>query len=239
MQQFLYDLAIHFGPAFIIGILHTAIPCEDKAIFFFWSSGISKTTKKRFIILLLYGLGLMFTNLLITIVSTSITNIPLFIIPEFRVDPYLFSFLGGLSSTVFAIILFFFITRSDYTQKMHARYKDTIIHLKWEKNRTPFLFGMIVGFAPCIFEFYIYSQGIILATTKGLLMGTIYVFYYGVGTFAGLLFIALIKQGTSRFIKPTITRKNTIFILMICIIIVFNVIIMYVSALRINIYPEA
>lgn len=239
MLQALYDLVIHFGPAFIIGIFHTIIPCEDKAIFFFWSLGIAKSPKRSALILVLYGLGLMFTNLLIAVIATLIIFTPNFFIPGFRLDPYLISFFGALSYTIAAIVLFFFITKSNYTQKIHTRYKDYITHLDWEKNRTPFLFGTIVGFAPCIFEFIIYSQAIILATTKGPLMGPLYVFYFGVGTFVGLIMISLIKQGTSRFIKPTTERKNTLFILMILIIIVSNIVIMYASIFRVNIFPES
>ena len=60
-------LFLIFAPAFLLGILHTLIPCEDKAIFFFWSFGISKTPKKSFFILLVYGLGLMSSNLIIAV----------------------------------------------------------------------------------------------------------------------------------------------------------------------------
>lgn len=238
MQQFFYDLAIHFVPAFLIGILHTTIPCEDKAIFFFWSFGISKNSKKSALILVLYGLGLVGANLIIATITTIISITPQFILPHFRMDPYILSFLGALTSTIAAIILFIIIIKSNYTQKIHARYKDTIITFNWEKFRTPFLFGALVGLAPCIFEFFIYSQAVILATTKGFLMGPIYVFYFGIGTFVGLIFIALIKRGTSRYIKPSDQRKNTLFIIMVSIIIIFNIIIMYVSILRVNIFPS-
>ena len=211
MQQFIYDLIIHFAPAFLIGLLHTAIPCEDKAIFFFWSFGISKNSKKSVLLLFLYGLGLMFSNLLIMIIVSAISLTPQLVVSGFEFDPYILSFLGALTSTIAAVILFFLITRSNYAQKIHSKYKDAIINLNWEKYRTPFLFGFLVGFAPCIFEHFIYSQGIILTTTKGFLMGPLYVFYFCCGTFLGLILIALIKHGTSRFIKPNEERNNTIF----------------------------
>jgi len=58
-QFYPQPLLVVFAPAFTLGFLHTAIPCEDKAIFFFWSFGISKTPSKSISILVLYGLGLM------------------------------------------------------------------------------------------------------------------------------------------------------------------------------------
>ena len=68
---------IIFIPAFVLGILHTVIPCEDKAIFCFWSFGISKNPKISVLILVLYGLGLMSANMVIAGISVSISLIPL------------------------------------------------------------------------------------------------------------------------------------------------------------------
>ena len=63
-EFYLPPLLVIFAPAFTLGILHTAIPCEDKAIFFFWSFGISKTPLRSILILVLYGLGLISSNLI-------------------------------------------------------------------------------------------------------------------------------------------------------------------------------
>ena len=76
------EFFIIFMPAFLLGILHTAIPCEDKAIFFFWSFGITKSIKRSLFILALYGLGLISANLIIASATVIITQVPRFVFPE-------------------------------------------------------------------------------------------------------------------------------------------------------------
>ncbi len=136
------------------------------------------------------------------------------------------------------IILLFFITRRGYIP--HSKAKDEIFQFNWEKKKTPYLFGILAGFAPCIFEFLIYSQCLTysLGSDFGFVDGIFTVFYFSLGTFIGLFPIALAKHGTSHIIKPKENRKNWILILMITIIIVFNTVVMILSFLRIPVFPE-
>jgi len=237
MLQFIYDLLVLFAPAFTLGFLHTIIPCEDKAIFFFWSFGISKKPKRSVLILILYGLGLMGANLIITMITVGISLTPRLVIPGFTFDPYLLSFLGALTSVIAAIILFLFITRSNYTQTIHSRYKDEIVRLNWEKLRTPFFFGIIVGFAPCVFEFYIYYKCLTLALTYDFLWVITYIFYFSLGTFIGLFLLALAKHGTAQIRNPEEKKRSIVYVIMILVIIVFNIVIMIVSLFKVNIFP--
>ncbi|MFW9826819.1 MAG: sulfite exporter TauE/SafE family protein [Candidatus Thorarchaeota archaeon] len=232
-------LFLIFAPAFLLGILHTLIPCEDKAIFFFWSFGISKTPQKSFFILIVYGLGLMSSNLIIAIGLVLISLIPQYLIPGIsQIEPYTINFFGSLTSMFAGIILLFFITRRGYMP--HSKAKDEIFQFNWEKKKTPYLFGILAGFAPCIFEFLIYSQCLTysLGSDFGFVDGIFTVFYFSLGTFIGLFPIALAKHGTSQIIKPKKNRKNWILILMITIIIVFNTVVMILSFLRIPVFPE-
>jgi len=238
MLQFIYDLIVLFAPAFFYGFLHTFIPCEDKAIFFFWSFGISKKPKRSVLILVLYGLGLMAANLIITIITVAISLTPRLVIPGFTIDPYLLSFLGALTSAIAAVILFIFITQSNYHQKIHSRYKDEIVRLNWEKLRTPFFFGIIVGFAPCIFEFFIYYKCLTLALTYDFFWIIMYMFYFSLGTFIGLFPLALAKHGTAQIKSVGEQKRSIVYLIMILIIIVFNIIIMFVSVFKVNIFPE-
>jgi sulfite exporter TauE/SafE len=237
MQQFIYDLIVLFAPSFILGFLHTFIPCEDKAIFFFWSFGISKQPKKSVLILVLYGLGLMAANLIITIITVGISITPRLVIPGFTMDPYFLSFLGALTSAIAAVILFVFITKSNYTQKIHSRYKDEIVRLNWEKMRTPFVFGIIVGFAPCVFEFFIYYKCLTLALTYDFFWVITYMFYFSLGTFIGLFPLALAKHSTSQIRSTEEQSRSVVYLIMILVIIVFNIIIMFVSIFKVNIFP--
>ncbi len=231
-------LLLIFAPAFLLGILHTFIPCEDKAIFFFWSFGISKTPKKSVFILMLYGLGLISSNMIIAIGTILISFIPQFLIPGIIPEVYTINFFGALSSMFAGFILLFFIMIKGYMP--HSKYKDEIFQFNWEKKKTPYLFGILAGFAPCIFEFIIYSQCLTFSLSGGLgfIDGIFTVFYFSLGTFIGLFPLALAKHGTSQIIKSKERKKNWILIFMILIIIAFNAVVMILSFLRIRVFPE-
>lgn len=231
-------LLLIFAPAFTLGILHTLIPCEDKAIFFFWSFGISKTPKKSVFILMLYGLGLMSSNLMIAFGAILISFIPQFLIPGITLEVYTINFFGAVSSMFAGFILLFFITRKGYMP--HSKGKDEIFQFNWEKKKTPYLFGILAGFAPCIFEFIIYSQCLAFSLSGGFgfVDGIFTVFYFSLGTFIGLFPLALAKHGTSQIIKSNQSKRNRVLIVMILIIIVFNAVVMVLSFLKIRVFPE-
>ena len=232
-------LLLIFAPAFTLGILHTFIPCEDKAIFFFWSFGISKTAKRSVFILILYGLGLMSSNMIIATGTILISFIPQILIPGIQnLEPYTINFFGALTSMFAGIILLFFITRKGYIP--HSKIKEEIFQFNWEKKKTPYLFGIVAGFAPCIFEFLIYSQCLTYALAGGLnfLDGIFTVFYFSLGTFIGLFPLALAKHGTAQIIKSDRMKRTGILIAMIFIIIIFNTVIMVLSFLGIHVFPE-
>ncbi|MHA1755710.1 MAG: urease accessory protein UreH domain-containing protein [Promethearchaeota archaeon] len=220
-------------PAFLLGLLHTAIPCEDKAIFFFWSFGISKDVKSSLIILSLYGLGLMTANMTMALITVLISFIPRFfgIVPE----SYTINFFGAFSSTFAAICLLFFITLKEYAP--HSKYKDTILDLNWDKKRTPFLFGILAGFPPCIFELFIYTQCFTYSLSYSFFEGILTVFYFSLGTFIGLFPFAIAKQSSSQILKSDGKKRNKIMYIMIFIIIIFNIIIMILSFFRIDVFP--
>ncbi len=229
------EYLVIFLPAFLLGILHTAIPCEDKAIFFFWSFGISKTPMKSIYILALYGLGIICANMIIASVTVFITQVPRFVFPAFTPDPHIINFFGAFSSMFAGIIIFLFVTRRDYMP--HSRYSQEIPTLDWELKKTPYFFGILAGFAPCIFDLFIYSQSFQLSLGYGFIEGLLVVFYFSIGTFVGLFPFALAKYGTSQIVKPNIKRRKVIFYLMILIIIVFNSVVMILSFLRISVFP--
>ena len=238
LQFYPPPLLLIFAPAFLLGILHTLIPCEDKAIFFFWSFGISKTPKKSLLILVLYGLGLISSNLIIAIITVIISLIPQILIPDIIPESTTINFFGALTSMFAGIILLFYITRKGYIP--HSKRKDEIFQFNWEKKKTPYLFGILAGFAPCIFEFIIYTQCLTysLGSVLGFIDGIFTVFYFSLGTFVGLFPIALAKHGTSQIMKSKEPKKNWILIVMILIIIGFNCIVLILSFLGIRVFPE-
>ncbi len=228
---------IIFLPAFILGMLHTFIPCEDKAILFFWSLGIAKEAKKSVFILALYGLGLMTANLIIASGTILISLIPRIILPNLIFDPHLINFFGSLTSMFASTFFLFFITRRDYMPHSKSKEIHAIQEFNWARKRTPYLLGILAGFPPCVFELLIYSQCLVLSLSYGFLQGFLIVLYFSLGTFIGLFPLAFAKQGASHIIGKESKQKNRIFFLMILLIISFNTIIMVLSFLRIPIFP--
>ncbi|MFX0082345.1 MAG: sulfite exporter TauE/SafE family protein [Candidatus Hodarchaeota archaeon] len=235
-EFYLPPLLVVFAPAFTLGFLHTAIPCEDKAIFFFWSFGISKTPLRSLLILILYGLGLISSNLIIAFITIFISLLPQLLIPEIIPDDFTINFFGAVVSMFAGIILLFFITRRKYIP--HSKYKDELSELNWEKKKTPYLFGILAGFAPCIFELLIYSQCLQYSLSGIFIDGIFIVFYFSLGTFVGLFPLALAKHGTSQILKARESKTNWILLVMILIIILFNTVVMILSFLRIRVFPE-
>lgn len=178
-------------------------------------------------------------NLIIAIITILISLIPLIFLPGFVSDPYAINFFGALSSTFVAIIfLFYVVTRRNYSP--HSKFKTSLADLNWNKQRTPYIFGLLAGFPPCIFELLIYSQCLVYSLSYGWVAGFFVVFYFALGTFIGLFPLALAKQTAENIIpkegKDT-QNNNTIFIAMLSIVIVLNIIIMILSFLRIHIFP--
>jgi len=235
---YLPPLLVVFVPAFLLGIFHTAIPCEDKAIFFFWSFGISKTPTRSVFILILYGFGLIFANMIIATGTVLISFIPQILLPGIIPDEHVINFFGAIVSMSAGIMLLFFIIRRGYFP--HSIRKNEISQLNWEKKRTPYLFGILAGFAPCIFELMIYSECLrySLRGGFGFIDGLLQVLYFSLGTFVGLFPLALAKQGTAQMIKSKDTKKNWIYIMMITIILIFNGAVLILSILRIPIFPD-
>ena len=238
-EFYLQPLLLVFVPAFTLGILHTLIPCEDKAIFFLWSFGISKTQKRSIFILVLYGLGLVSSNMLIATGTIVISFIPQFffpnIIPE---EPYSINFFGAVTSMFAGLILLFFIIRKGYMP--HSKHRDEIHKFDWEKKKTPYLFGILAGFAPCIFELLIYTWCLQWSLQGGLgfIDGLFTVFYFSIGTFIGLFPLALAKYGTSQIVKTKEPQRRGILISMILIIVIFNATVMILSFLGIPVFPK-
>ena len=235
-EFYLPPLLVIFVPAFTLGFLHTAIPCEDKAIFFFWSFGISKTPLKSILILVLYGLGLMSSNLIIASFTVFISLLPQIFIPDIIPDDFTINFFGAIVSMFAGIIILFFITRRKYMP--HSKYRDELSQWNWEKKKTPYFFGILAGFAPCIFELLIYSQCLQYSLSGIFIDGIFIVFYFSLGTFVGLFPLALAKHGTSQILKAKEQKTNWILMIMILIIILFNIAVMILSFLRIRVFPK-
>lgn len=221
--------------AFIIGFLHTILPCEDKAIFLFWSLGISKTPKKSFYILILYGFGLISANLIIASALMFVTVIPFFFgLPS--PDSNTINFFGALSSIIAGVVLLIVIIKGKYMPH-NVSENELPPQMNWEDPKTPYIFGILAGFTPCIFELIIYTKCVEYNFSSGIIIAFMIVFMFSLGTFIGLFPLALAKLGTSQIFKKKTQKKSNILYAMTITIIIFNVIVMILSLLEITVFP--
>jgi len=226
------DQLLVLWPAFVIGILHTLMPCEDKAIFCFWSFGISKDWKNSMTILMRYGAGLMTANVSIGAVTSLFSLIFTFI----PIENYVFNFFGALVSIIVAIYMLFYIFTRQYTP--HSKHTDELkLDIDWQSKRTPYILGILAGAPPCIFEILIYTQCFTWTLSYGILSGLLTIISFSIGTFLGLFPLAMLSQYGSRIRKSSQKKSSILSLIMIILIIFFNTIILFLSLFRIEIFP--
>ena len=208
------------------------MPCEDKAIFCFWSFGISKNWKNSMLILMRYGIGLMIANCTIGILTSLFSLIFTFIPTE----NYVKNFFGALISCIVSIFMLIFIITHHYAP--HSKYADELkMDIDWNRKRTPYVFGILAGLPPCIFEILIYTQCFTWTLSYGLISGLLTIISFSVGTFLGLFPLAIISEFGSKRRRTNTERSSKVSLIMIILIIIFNIIILGFSIFRIDIFP--
>lgn len=208
------------------------MPCEDKAIFCFWSFGISKDWKSSMITLIIYGAGLMTANVLIGTL-TSLFSLIFTLIPT---EKYVNNFFGALISCVVSVYMLIYIITHHYAP--HSRYADELkMDIDWNRKRTPYIIGILAGIPPCIFEILIYTQCFTWTLSYGLISGLLTVLSFSLGTFLGLFPLAIIREFGSRRRRIETQRSSKVSLIMIILIIFFNIVILFYSIFRIDIFP--
>lgn len=209
------------GPwtGFFLGILHTIMPCEDKAIFCFYAFGVSRDWKQSLKILTFYGLGLFLMNLIIgSILSYIASNVGNFLLNI--VDRRIFNVVSSASLIIGGFIMLFQIFKNRYwphTDQLQEIGEN--IHMLKARKRTSFLLGLLAGIPPCIFEITVYIQAMYFSATSSWGNGVWTVFFFGLGTWMGLVPLAivgtmsgklskLLKEGTIRKIRERLSKVN-------------------------------
>lgn len=190
-----------FWTGIILGILHTIMPCEDKAIFCFYAFGVSRDWKQAIGILNLYGLGLFLTNLLIgSVISYFGAAAGVFI--RQTVNQFVWNLIGGLSLILSGILMIIQLHTNRYRPHNGQWHElgENLVTLK-SRKRTAFLLGIFAGIPPCIFEFAIYVQAINLSVNYGWGNGSLSVFFFGIGTWLGLFPLALLGTASGKISK--------------------------------------
>ncbi len=208
------------------------MPCEDKAIFCFWSFGVSKNWKSSMVMLSIYGAGLMTANVAIGTLTSLFSLIFIFIKPE----NYVNNFFGALISCIVSVFMLIYIITHHYAP--HCKYADELkMDIDWDRKRTPYIIGILAGLPPCIFEILIYTQCFTWTLSYGLLSGFLTIISFSVGTFLGLFPLAIISEYGSKRRKKKNQKSSKVSIIMIILIIFFNLLILGYSVFRIDIFP--
>jgi len=207
-----FSLAVWSG--FFLGLLHTLMPCEDKFIFCFYAFGVSRDWKQAFRIVNFYGFGLFLTNLIIGTILSYISSILgqtlLENIDRYR---YLINALSGLFLIISGVIMLYQILKKKY--RPHSdQLQELIENLPTlrSRKRTGFLLGVLAGIPPCIFEIGIYTYASLTSISNGWGNGVWIVFFFGIGTWLGLIPLAILgtmSGKVSKFLQKTsFTRLN-------------------------------
>jgi len=206
----LLDVAWNWGPflltlwtGFFLGILHTLMPCEDKFIFCFYAFGVSRDWKQAFRIVNFYGFGLFLTNFIIGAILSYISSIVGLTLKE-DLDNYKF-LINAISGSVLIIsglIMIFQIIKKKYWPHSD-QLQELIENLPTlrSRKRTGFLLGVLAGIPPCIFEIAIYSYASLTSATNGWGNGVWIVFFFGIGTWLGLIPLAILGTMSGKFSK--------------------------------------
>jgi sulfite exporter TauE/SafE len=176
-----------FWPGFFLGILHTLLPCEDKAIFFFYTFGTSRDSKESFKILTAYGFGLLLSNLIIG----TIASFGGMIFENLNED--VTNGFGAISVIISGVIMLF----QNKSKRLipHHQQGNEISETFKQRNgqfqkKTAFILGMVAGIPPCVFELAIYTQAFTFSASSGVINGIFVVFFFGIGTWIGLFPLA-------------------------------------------------
>lgn len=173
-----------FWPGFVLGILHTLIPCEDKTIFIFYTFGVSRDMKEAFKILTAYGFGLLCANMVIGTIVSAFGDL---IFSSF--SPLFQNEIGALFIIISGSFFLIQVIRKKYYPHSHQNkeIKETFKQRSGRfRKRTSFFLGFLAGIPPCIFEIIIYGW----AANAGIPNGIGLVFFFGIGTWLGLFPLA-------------------------------------------------
>jgi sulfite exporter TauE/SafE len=205
------EVILVFWTGIFLGILHTIMPCEDKAIFCFYAFGVSRDWKQAFRILNLYGLGLFLMNFIIgVIISYFAAAVGTF----FRtiINPYIFNMVGAASLIISGIVMIAQLHKNRYYPHIDQLQElgENLPNLR-SRKRTAFLLGLLAGIPPCIFEIAIYLQAINISVIYGWGNGALVLFFFGIGTWLGLIPLAVLGSASgrlSKFIQQNILQRQ-------------------------------
>jgi len=191
--------------AFILGLMHTLEPCEDKAVVSLYALWSSRKWWDGLMLVILYGLGM-------TLVDTGLGFVSAFVgVTLLRQLKEVLEIGAGGITVMFGIVMF---TGKNPIHLVHHHGRMEAKNgsgMPQNIGKTgALLFGLIRGLPPCPFELAVLLWA---ASAGNILMGTLYVFVFGLGTTVGLIPLGFIMGGLAGAAKRT---KYSLWIPKIC-----------------------
>jgi len=216
--------------AFTIGLAHSLVPCEDKAVVSLYALWGSERWREGILLVVLYGLGMMLIN---TCFGFAFALVGAGLFETFMGVKETLEIVSGVITVAFG---FFMLKGHSLVHLVHHHRRTT----KEESEETELLsfgksaallFGLVRGLPPCPFELAAY----LLASSMGnVLAGTAAVFMFGLGTTLGLIPIGFAMGGVARAAKRS---RYSVLVPKVCglIIMVIGVVIALSPLLNIEI----
>ncbi|MEX2681922.1 MAG: sulfite exporter TauE/SafE family protein [Candidatus Sigynarchaeota archaeon] len=216
--------------AFSFGLLHTIQPCEDKAIFGFHTFGIAKNSSEAVKIVFIYSLGLFVINAALGSGFSLVGSLFGWILPWIQgVEPF---FSSGVA-IITGVILYYRLVK----YKRGDNHLASPVALKVKKNLLgAFFFGILTGFPPCPFELTVYFQAA-GASATGFANGLIFIFWFAVGTIAGMIFLTILVTSFKKLDIFKQGSKDAIQKVALWILIGFGVATFVLALFGIRLYP--
>jgi sulfite exporter TauE/SafE len=194
--------------SFTFGLLHTLLPCEDKAIFGFHAFGVSKNVFDALKFVGVFALGVMTVNNLIGFGFAVLGNI-------FSLIPFMI-IIAEYISPVFCILLGAILYYRLVKYHKGDDHQASPYTLKVRKNLLAiYLLGILTGLPPCPFEYAMYVSAFTVGAS-GFYYGVLNMFLFTVGTVLGLFILALILRSfkeVSRFSHNDLVQKVALIVL--------------------------
>jgi len=180
--------------AFILGLAHTLEPCEDKAVVSLYALWSSERWREGILMVVLYGLGM-------ALIDASFGFLFAFVgVNLLEAFKTILELIAGLITIVFGFFMFTgwsIVHITHHHDGVSSNGAKTSGRLRMS---TALLFGLIRGLPPCPFELAVFIWA---ASMGSVLMGTVTVFIFGLGTTTGLIPLGFLMGGISGVAKKT------------------------------------
>jgi len=180
--------------AFILGLAHTLEPCEDKAVVSLYALWSSERWREGILMVVLYGLGM-------ALIDASFGFLFAFVgVNLLEAFKAILELIAGLITIVFGFFMFTgwsIVHITHHHDGVPSNGAKTSGRLRMS---TALLFGLIRGLPPCPFELAVFIWA---ASMGSVLIGTVTVFIFGLGTTVGLVPLGFLMGGISGVAKKT------------------------------------